>query len=186
MNPATEDLILKVDSQLLQTDVEAMLNSEKDLKEILTDIVTWIEYKSENDILTSILLYNKKTNQLFEGAAPSLPDHYNTAVNGITPGPTAGSCGTAAFFRKQIIVDDIATDPLWKDYKSYALSEELRSCWSTPIFSANDELLGTFAVYYNEPRKPTQNDLTLIDELVDVTASAIEARKNDYMKMVGL
>ena len=62
MNPATEDLILKVDSQLLQTDVEAMLNSEKDLKEILTDIVTWIEYKSENDILTSILLYNKKKN----------------------------------------------------------------------------------------------------------------------------
>ena len=186
MNPATEDLILKVDSQLLQTDVEAMLNSEKDLKEILTDIVTWIEYKSENDILTSILLYNKKTNQLFIGAAPSLPDHYNTAVHGISAGPTAGSCGTAAFIRKQVIVDDIATDPLWKDYKSYALSEELRSCWSTPIFGATDELLGTFAVYYNEPRKPTQNDLTLIDELVVVTASAIEARKNDYMKMVGL
>ena len=60
MNPATEDLILKVDSQLLQTDVEAMLNSEKDLKEILTDIVTWIEYKSENDILTSILYIIKK------------------------------------------------------------------------------------------------------------------------------
>jgi len=186
MNPATEDLILKVDSQLLQTDVEAMLNSEKDLKEILTDIVTWIEYKSENDILTSILLYNKKTNQLFIGAAPSFPDNYNTAVNGFSPGPNAASCGTAAFFRKQIIVDDIATDPLWKDYKSYALSEELRSCWSTPIFGATDELLGTFAVYYTEPRNPTQNDLTLIDELVGLTASAIEARKNDYMKMVGL
>jgi GAF domain-containing protein len=83
-------------------------------------------------------------------------------------------------------VDDIATDPLWKDYKSYALSEELRSCWSTPIFGANDELLGTFAVYYTEPRKPTQHDLTLIDGLVEVTASAIEARKEDYMKLVGL
>jgi len=107
MNQATEDLILKVDSQLLQTDVEEMLNSNKQLKEILIDIVTWIEYKSENDILTSILLYNKKTNQLFIGAAPSLPDNYNTAVHGITAGPTAGSCGTAAFFRKQIIVDDL-------------------------------------------------------------------------------
>jgi len=186
MSQATEDLILKVDSQLLQTDVEEMLNSEKDLKEILTDIVTWIEYKSENDILTSILLYNKKTNQLFIGAAPSFPDNYNTAVNGFSPGPNAASCGTAAFFRKQIIVEDIATDPLWKDYKSYALSEELRSCWSTPIFGAKDELLGTFAVYYTEPRNPTQNDLTLIDGLVDITASAIEARRNDYMKMVGL
>ena len=186
MNLPTEDLILKVDSQLLQADVEEMINSKKNLREILVDIITWIEYKSENDILTSILLYNPKTNQLFEGAAPSLPDHYNTAVNGITAGPVAGSCGTAAYIRKQIIVDDIATDPLWKDYKSYALSEDLRSCWSTPIFNGNDELLGTFAVYYNEPRKPTQNDLSLIDELVDVTGSAIEARKEDYKKMVGL
>ena len=63
MSQATEDLILMVDSQLLQADVEEMLDSKKELKEILVDIVTWIEYKSENDILTSILLYNKKTNQ---------------------------------------------------------------------------------------------------------------------------
>lgn len=185
MNPPTEDLIVKVDSQLLQADLEEMLDSKKDLGEILTDIVTWIEYKSENDILTSILLYNKQTNQLFIGAAPSFPDHYNTAVNGFSAGPVAASCGTAAFFRKQIIVEDIAIDPLWKDYKSYALVEDLRSCWSTPIFGVNDELLGTFAVYYKEPRKPTQNDLSLIDELVDLTASAIQARKEDYKKMVG-
>ena len=185
MNQPTEDLIVKVDSQLLQADLEEMLESKKDLGEILTDIVTWIEYKSENDILTSILLYNKQTNQLFIGAAPSFPDHYNTAVNGFSAGPVAASCGTAAFFRKQIIVEDIAIDPLWRDYKSYALVEDLRSCWSTPIFGANDELLGTFAVYYKEPRKPTQNDLSLIDELVDLTASAIEARREDYQKMVG-
>ena len=186
MNEATADLIVKVDSRMLQTDVEEMLANNKPLQEILTDIVTWIEYKSENDILTSVLLYNAKTNQLFIGAAPSFPDNYNTAVNGFTPGPTAASCGTAAYFKKQVIVDDIATDPLWKDYKSYALSEDLRSCWSTPIFNANGELLGTFAVYYNEPRKPTQHDLSLIDELVDLTATAIETREEDYKKMVGL
>jgi hypothetical protein len=87
MSQDTEDLILSVDSQLLQADVEEMLDSKKELKEILIDIVTWIEYKSENDILTSILLYNKKTNQLFIGAAPSFPDHYNTAVNGFSAGP---------------------------------------------------------------------------------------------------
>ena len=186
MNQATEDLILKVDSQLLQTDVEEMLNSGKDLKEVLTDIVTWIEYKSENDILTSILLYNSETKQLFIGAAPTFPDYYNTAVNGFSAGPNAASCGTAAFFRKQIIVEDIATDPLWKDYKSYALVEDLRSCWSTPIFGADNELLGTFAVYYKEPRKPTENDLSLIDEISGITASAIEARKEDFHKLVWL
>ena len=186
MNQATEDLILKVDSQMLQTDVEAMLNSEKDLKEILTDIVTWIEYKSENDILTSILLYNNETTQLFDGAAPSLPDRYSKAISGNKAGPVAGSCGTAAFYRKQVIVEDIATDPLWKDYKSYALVEGLRSCWSTPILNADGELLGTFALYYTEARKPTERDLELIEEIVEVTASAIEAREEDFKKMVGM
>jgi GAF domain-containing protein len=83
-------------------------------------------------------------------------------------------------------VEDIATDPLWKDYKSYALVEGLRSCWSTPIFDAHDELLGTFALYYTEARKPTERDLELIDEIVEVTASAIEAREEDFKKMARL
>jgi GAF domain-containing protein len=184
MNHYTEDLIIQVDSWLLQTEVNMMLQSDKNLQEILTEIVTWIEYKSKNDIFTSVLLYNNETGQLFVGAAPSLPDHYNRACNGIKAAAVAASCGTAAFFRKQIIVDDIATDPLWKDFKSYALVEDLRSCWSTPIINAKEELLGTFAVYYTEPRKPSEHDLSIIDEIVDITAAAIEARKEDFQKMV--
>ena len=186
MSEFTEDLLLSLDLQLLETDVKTMLDSEKHLKEVLNEILNWIEYKSRNDILTSILLYNNKTTQLFDGAAPSLPDRYSKAISGNKVGPVAGSCGTAAFYRKQVIVEDIATDPLWKDYKSYALVEGLRSCWSTPIFSVHDELLGTFALYYTEARKPTHRDLDLIEEIVDVTASAIEAREEDFKKMVGL
>ena len=185
MDELTEDLLLSLDSQLLHADVKAMLDSKKPLKEILGEILNWIEYKSKNDILTSVLLYNKETNQLFEGSAPSLPDRYNKAINGLSAGPVAGSCGTAIFRRKQVIVEDIATDPLWKDYKSLALVEGLRSCWSTPIFNDNNELLGTFAIYYTEPRKPTDHDLTLIEEIVDATTSAIEARKEDLKKMIG-
>jgi len=180
------DLLSSLDLQLLETDVKTMLNSEKQLKEILNEILSWIEYKSRNDILTSILLYNNETTQLFSGAAPSLPDRYSKAISGIKSGPVVGSCGTAAFYRKQVIVEDIATDPLWKDYKSYALVEGLRSCWSTPIFNANSELLGTFAIYYTEARKPTEHDLELIDEIVEATISAIEAREEDFKKMVGL
>ena len=185
MDELTEDLLLSLDSQLLHEDVKAMLNSKKALKEILSEILNWIEYKSKNDILTSILLYNNETNQLFDGSAPSLADRYNKAINGLSAGPAAGSCGTAIFRRKQVIVEDIATDPLWKDYKSLALVEGLRSCWSTPIFNDNNELLGTFAIYYTEPRKPTDHDLTLIEEIVDATTSAIEARKEDLKKMIG-
>jgi GAF domain-containing protein len=185
MSEFTDDLLLSLDLQLLQTDVKTMLDSEKHLKEVLNEILNWIEFKSRNEILTSVLLYKNETSQLFDGAAPSLPDRYSKAISGSKAGPVAGSCGTAAFYRKQIIVEDIATDPLWKDYKSYALVEGLRSCWSTPIFNANGELMGTFALYYSEPRKPTERDLELIQEIVGVTASAIEAREEDFKKMVG-
>ena len=186
MSEFTEDLLSSLDLQLLETDVKTMLDSKKHLKEILNEILSWIEYKSRNDILTSVLLYNNETNQLFDGAAPSLPDRYSKVISGNKAGPVAGSCGTAAFYRKQIIVEDIATDPLWKDYKSYALVEGLRSCWSTPIFNGNHDLLGTFALYYKEPRKPTERDLELIEEIVDVTTSAIEEREEDFKKMVRL
>jgi len=181
-----QDLLLSLNLQLLQSDVNAMLDSEKDLQEVLNEILKWIGYESKNEILTSILLYNKETSQLFSGAAPSLPDRYNKAINGSKAGPIAGSCGTAAYFGKQVIVKDIATDPLWENYKSLALVEGLHSCWSTPIFGDNKELLGTFAIYYKEPRKPTPHDLQLIDEIVGLTADAIETRKPDFQKIVGL
>ena len=186
MDQTATDLLLDLDARMLETDVNKMLQSKKHLKEVLVEILTWIEYKSKNDVLTSILLYNRETNQLFDGAAPSLPDHYNRAASGIKAGPVAASCGTAAYFRKQIIVEDIATDPLWKEYRSYALAEDLRSCWSTPLFNANNELLGTFAVYYTQPRRPTEGDLALINEISGITAYAIEARKEDFDKMVWL
>jgi len=181
-----EDLLLSLNLQLLHSDVNEMLASEKDLKEVLDEVLRWIGYESKNDIVTSILLYNKKTSQLFTVATSSLPDRYNDAISGLKAGPIAGSCGTAAYFGKQVIVQDIATDPLWKEYKSYALREGLHSCWSTPIFGANKELLGTFAIYYKEPRKPTPHDLQLIDEIVELTAIAIESREEDFEKIVGL
>lgn len=185
MDHFDEDLLLSLNIQLLQSDVKEMLDSEKDLKVVLNEILNWIEDESKNDILTSILLYNKETNQLFTGAAPSLPDRYNKVISGLKAGPVAGSCGTAAFFGKQVIVEDIETDPLWENYKSYALPEGLHSCWSTPIFGTDKELLGTFAIYYKEPRKPTEHDLQLIDEIVDLTTAAIETRKEDFEKIVG-
>jgi GAF domain-containing protein len=186
MDHIDEDLLLSLNLQLLQSDVNEMLASEKDLKEILNEILKWIGYESKNEILTSILLYNTKTSQLFTAAASGLPDHYNDAISGMKAGPIAGSCGTAAFFGKQVIVPDIATDPLWQEYKSVALPEGLRSCWSTPIFGASNQLLGTFAIYYKEPRKPTPHDLQIIDELVELTAIAIASRAEEFEKIIGL
>ena len=97
----------------------------------------------------------------------------------ITPlrvGPQVGSCGTAAFLRQAVIVSDIATDPLFDlaDYRDQALSHGLRAAWSQPLISKDDEVLGTFAMYYTEPRSPGLGDLRLIEGAAHVAMIAIQ------------
>ncbi|MDN3638647.1 EAL domain-containing protein [Simiduia curdlanivorans] len=126
----------------------------------------------------SILLVDAGGNRLLHAAAPSLPTEYNAAVNGESIGPKAGSCGTAAYLRKQIIVEDIATDPLWDDYRELALKHNLRACWSTPIFSKN-QLLGTFALYFSTPRKPNDKHRRVINMATHVASLAISHEQRE-------
>jgi signal transduction histidine kinase len=109
----------------------------------------------------SVLLLDHDGKTLHHGAAPNLPVQYADAIDGSLVGPKAGSCGTAVFRREQVIVEDIATDPLWEDYKSFALPHNLRACWSTPIVDDDDEIIGTFAMYYAAPRAPLDSELAL-------------------------
>ncbi|HWO91244.1 MAG TPA: ATP-binding protein, partial [Methylomirabilota bacterium] len=85
-----------------------------------------------------------------------------------------GSCGTAAYRAEPVIVSDIATDPLWSDYRDLALAHGLRACWSTPILSSEGRVLGTFAIYYREPRTPTPQDQDLIEQITHLASIAIE------------
>lgn len=109
----------------------------------------------------SILLLDDDGQTLRHGVAPHLPAEYCRVIDGARIGPVAGSCGTAAYRAEQVIVRDIATDPLWAEYKTFALPHGLRACWSTPIFDSDRAVLGTFAMYYDEPRTPTAVELAL-------------------------
>jgi PAS domain S-box-containing protein len=106
-------------------------------------------------------------------SGPSLPAEYSAAINGAPVGPKAGSCGTAAYRREVVVVEDIATDPLWEDYKVYALKHDLRACWSVPLIAKNGRVLGTFATYHTRPYSPTKNDFGVIDRLASLTTIAI-------------
>lgn len=147
------------------------------LSHVLTVLLRAIEATGQG-LFGSILLFNDATQQLRHGAAPSLPDEYNRAVDGITIGPAVGSCGTAAFRREPVVVEDIATNPLWVPFKDAALPHGLRACWSTPIL-AGDRLLGTFALYYREPRRPSEDDLRLIGRMTHLARIAIERRRDE-------
>jgi PAS domain S-box-containing protein len=124
--------------------------------------------------LSSILLLDPNGNRLRHGAAPSLPQSYTEAIDGSVIGPSVGSCGTAAYRKQPVIVSDIATDPLWADYRELALAHGLRACWSTPILSSAGRVLGTFAIYYREPRSPTQQDSNLIAQVTYLASIALE------------
>jgi len=124
-------------------------------------------------MLGSILLLDADGVHVRHAAAPSLPESFIRATDGQTIGPSAGSCGTAAFRREPVIVEDIATDPLWEEYRDFALKHDLRACWSVPIFDEQDRVLGTFALYFRTPGRPTGMHWLLIEAITQTAAIAI-------------
>lgn len=129
----------------------------------------------------SILLLDDDGLRVRHGAAPGLPSSYQAQVDGSRIGPKAGSCGTAAFRRSAVFVDDIETDPLWEDYRTAALTHGLRACWSTPILSTDERVLGTFAFYYKTPRKPTTADQALVARASRLAGIAIERQQTEAL-----
>ena len=164
---------------------EALLAGEKRLLEmvargdslprILDELCRLVEMQCPG-VLASVLLMDVNGKQLRHGAAPALPKGYTEAINGAVIGPHVGSCGTAAFTGQQVIVSDIATDPLWADFRDLALAHSLRACWSTPIFSSEDKVLGTFAFYYREPRSPAPREQDIIEQITHIAGVAIQRK----------
>ena len=157
----------------LDVKVLAMVMAHAPLPEILETLCTNIE-KHHKGLLCSVLLLDSDGKTLRHGAGPSLPKEYNQILDGIQIGACAGSCGTAAYRREAVIVSDIATDPLWADFRHLALPHGLRACWSTPIASQDGGILGTFAIYYREPRTPDASHLQLIAHATHLAAVAME------------
>src|SRR5216684_1004867 len=127
--------------------------------------------------LASILLMDPNGRCLRRGAGPRFPKAFLAAVDGVEIGPCVGSCGTAAYRKEQVIVSDIATDPLWADYRELALANGLRSGWSTPILSSDGSVLGVFGIYGREPRSPTPQHLQTIKQITHLASVAIERKQ---------
>ncbi|MEU5217051.1 SpoIIE family protein phosphatase [Streptomyces sp. NPDC020807] len=147
------------------------------LHEVLEGMARAIEELSPEDLVVSVLLADRDGRHLLHGAAPSLPDFYNRAVDGIGIGEGSGSCGTAAHRRETVVVGDIATDPLWDDYRDLARRAGLAACWSTPVLGRDGSLLGTFAMYHRTPRLPQSADLALAHLFADTAALAVERQR---------
>ena len=143
------------------------------LPEILDGLCRLVEQQASG-ALASVLLV--EGDRLRHGAAPSLSKVYTEAIDGVLIGPCVGSCGTAAYRGQQVIVEDIATDPLWLDFRAAALQHSLRACWSTPILSPDGTVIGTFAMYYREPRCPSLRDQEIIEQITHLAGVAIQSK----------
>jgi len=149
-----------------------MLATGASLQSVLNSLCDFIEAHTSG-LLCSILLVDNQSGTLRHGAAPTLPEGYNRAADGVPIGLDVGPCTAAAFLGQPIIVSDLKADPVklvncnidWSpsaDFRNLALQYGLRACWSTPIVSVNSEVLGTFAMYARQPLVPDQEHLQLI------------------------
>lgn len=123
----------------------------------------------------SVLLLDKATRRLRHGAAPSLPPDYVAAVDGLAIGPYAGSCGAAAHHGRRVVVEDVTRHSNWKPYRTLAAAAEIAACWSEPVLSTRSDVLGTFAIYYREPRSPDAVALEVVQRTAQVAGIAIES-----------
>jgi PAS domain S-box-containing protein len=178
-----------VTSSIGRNEAETLFDGERRILEMVAkgdalprilDALCRLVEENASGVLASILLVDG--DRLRHGGAPNLPKAYTDAIDGGLIGPRAGSCGTAAYRREQVIVCDIASDPLWADYRAIALPHSLRACWSTPIMSAEGKVMGTFAMYYREPRSPSRRDQDVIARTTHLAGVAIE-RKLTHEKL---
>jgi diguanylate cyclase (GGDEF)-like protein/PAS domain S-box-containing protein len=158
-----------------RTQILEMMAKNAPLEDVLDRLARQIESQLKG-MLVSVLLVDEAGRRLRHGAAPSLPEAYVKAIDGMPIGPRAGSCGTAAYRREAVIVADVATDPLWADYRDLAAANGLRSCWSTPILSHQGAALGVFAMYASTVREPADSETRLVDVATYFAGIAIERK----------
>lgn len=156
----------------LEVQVLDLMTGGAGLEEILNHICTGADQLLPGATTSIMLLDND--GRLYCGAAPHFPAAFGKAVDGLAPGPSAGSCGTAAWRREQVICVDVLTDPLWEGMRALPRQFGFRACWSTPILTAQDQLLGTFALFYGQTRAPTSAEQAFISRISRFVQLAIE------------
>ena len=155
-----------------------MIAMSTPLDKVLDSLARLVESQLTG-MTASILLLDVDGIHMRHGAAPSLPDAYIQAIDGVAVGPKVGSCGTAVHRGEPVIVTDIMQDPLWEDYRALASTYGFRACWSTPILSHHGKVMGTFALYAMEVRKPAQIETQMIDIATRIAGIAIERKDTE-------
>ncbi len=170
-----QQLVLALEKKVLELNATSQYTLAQTSDELLKGIESIFP-----DMLCSVLEVDDAQEKLYGLAAPRLPKSYCDELEGLLIGPNVGSCGTASYYRRQIIVDDIENDPLWADYVGLVKKTPLKSCWSTPVMSSKgSKVLAVFGIYYTTIRQPRFDELRLIDRTVNILRVLIESKKSE-------
>tara|TARA_R110002020_G_scaffold226197_5_gene436627 strand:- start:66 stop:1553 length:1488 start_codon:yes stop_codon:yes gene_type:complete len=150
------------------------LNINNSLSELLLRYLTGLE---ELFPRMQCSIMNVEHGHLFGGISPSLPDAYMAAIENLPIGENTGSCGAAAVLKRQVIVTDISNDPKWVEYKKIAIKHGLRACWSNPVINTEGEVMATLAMYYREPKTPTEDELQVMERVTALLQIVLENRR---------
>ena len=169
-----------ISERLLQEDLASLekeiihLNMQPDItvRHVTHTLLEKVEKLYPGTICSILRLHPDNT--LWNYAAPSLPSEYTDLINGLVPGPAVGSCGTAVYCDRIVIVSDIQNDPLWKDYTEIAAGFDLKACWSVPIHHSKGRILGAFGIYHHSVKAPTPIMLRTIERLANLVGLLIE------------
>ena len=158
-------------------EMTAQGNSLEPILEALCQVVE----ENASGCLCSVILIDPNGSTIQQAVAPSLPSSYNDRFRGILVDREGGPCTEAARRKKQVIVSDVASETRWDRYgwRTAALAHGLKACWSTAILASNGLVSGTFAIYWREPRAPSEYDQKIIEQITHLAAVAIERKRNE-------
>lgn len=160
-----------------QQKIQDMIAHHAPFLDIVTAITDMVG-RQLPDSLASFMLYDPTDNTLSLVAGEGLSEDYHSAMQRVTIGPTVATCGKSAATGEVAITDRIEHEPNWAPFLHLAKGEGLESCWSVPVMTANDELLGTFATYHRYPRTPAPAELVLTQRAAGLLGLAIARQKD--------
>ena len=171
-----------------QSRAESLLSAQKRLLEAIANRVSLFEVLDDlcrtidanvSGVISSVALMDPDGKRLWLGAGPQFPTKLKQVAFPWPIGPGRGACGTAAFLKQRVIISDITIDPRWPDdCRELPVSHGLRAAWSEPLISEDGAVLGTFAMYYGEPRVPDTSDLEMIEAAGHIAGIAIQMERS--------
>lgn len=159
-----------------EKEILEMIALDKPLVHILEDVCDRMERLLDNNALCAISLFDHSSKQITIGAAPSLPETFTSLLNNIEVGTDSCTAAAAVHYNRLTIVQDIAHSPMWEKFKASALEHGLQACWSYPISTAFNSVLGTVDVYYRHRHSPGEDEQAMIIDACDLIGLAIDKK----------